>query len=414
MAIGLTLSVGGTSRSNYVQAGTISINDNLWARNVMRLVLRDDMLNYRPQVGEEVILLDTDLTTRLFGGTIDEVEEIYVGGSQPFRYYQLVVVDFNQICDRFLVVDSFIDPLQTLSDIVEFVVDTYLAEDGIVATNVDTGPIIPETKLFNYRTVTQVFNELGTLTNYMWYADYNKVLNFKPKSGTPGTVSLGFHNCVEASVTKSRGMGPYRNRQYVRAGTAMTDSRTEPLRGDSFRRTFNTTFPVERTPTITLNGTPVSVGIHGLDSGKQYYWTRGNNQVVQDDTGTLLTSADVLAVTYIGRFPVSVQATADTEIATRKAIEGGSGVYESLHTDPNLNDLLASQNLAKALIERYGFIPDNLRVTTDEVGIRSGQLIDCDFPQFDISGSYLVHSVTGVDMGGSFMRYRVNLLNFLS
>lgn len=420
MAIALTLVVGGQTLTAFARPTTLHIQDQLTSRNTFNVELWDQTLAdfTRPIVGQPVLLLDTNGTTKLFAGSVDEIDEqLITGGRFNYLDYILKCVDYNQICDRFLVAESFINPAQTLSDIVNFIVANTLLGEGISNAGVNTGPVIAETKLFNYKTVTQVFNELQTLSNFVWWIDYDKVLNFVPRTGTPSGITLDTTNTISCTVMTSRAVGPYRNVQYVRAGTAETAVRTEVLTGDGQRKSYDVTYGIARgpvkgnPPVILLNGVSQTVGLHGIDTGKNFYYTVDSSSIVRDDSGAPLSSADALSVTYVGRYPSVVEAQIDAEVAARMAIEGGTGVYQSLKTDRNLNDILAQTNLAKSLLVRYGFIPVQLKIVTDVIGIRSGQLITCNFPLNNVTGNFIVQSVMGDDQQGAFMRYSVTLVN---
>lgn len=358
-----------------------------------------------------------DGVTRLFAGTVDYTDTTKVVSPNPWKIIDVSCVDYNQIFDRFFIAESFVNPLQNLREIVTFIVDGYLSEEGINVDNVDTGPLIPETKVFNFKTITQVFNELATLTNYVYYLDYHKNLFFKPRGAISNTDQLTEANILSYKVRRGRSIGPYRNRQYVRAGTAETEERTENLHGDSFRKTFNTSYEIAKEPTVTLNGGAATIGVLGLETGtKQFYWSKGSNQIVQDDAGSLLSSIDVLAVTYVGRYPLLVVAQLDEEIEARKVVEGGSGVYEALKTDPNLNDLDATESLANALLLVNGFIPDEIVVTTRSRGFRAGQLITVYLPDEGIDDNYLIQKVDISDVSGdpSVLQYTISLTNSLA
>ena len=402
--------VNGTDVTLQMRPNSLSISDNLWARNTCSVRLKSDDGSWRPLVGHPITVYDTDGTTKLFAGSIDDLEETVIPGAL-IHEFTLHCVDPNQVCDRHLVVQAYVSPTQTLYDIVADVHATHLYEESISLSGVQTGPVIPETKIFNYKSVTQVFNELAQLTGYVWWVDYDRVLHFEPRGATVNTTSLTGDNAFSYSVTRSRAQGPYRNRQLVRAGTAKTSSRTETLKGDGSRRTFNTQFEIDSEPVVLVNGVAQTIGTLGLSTTKQFYWARGSNQISQDQTGTLITSADTISITYIGRYPSVVQAQLDEEITTRKAIEGGSGIYEQLKTDPNLNDVAATTALANAQLSLYGFIPDTLRVSTWTSGYRAGQLVTCTFPLIEVDGDYLVNNVQVRDENGQRFVYTVTLMN---
>ena len=79
---------------------------------------------------------------------------------------------------------------------------------------------------------------------------------------------------------------------------------------------------IAKVPTITLNSVPVTVGIRGLETGKDFYWSKGDNTISQDLENTILESTDDLAITYQGEFDVVVKSLNETEILSRLTTEG--------------------------------------------------------------------------------------------
>ena len=128
------------------------------------------------------------------------------------------------------------------------------------------------------------------------------------------------------------------NRAYIDEGMYIADAVEEDFTGDGVTRTWDVTDnPIATAPSITLDlgGGPVpqTVGIDGLDTGKDYYWQVNSKTIRQDSGATILVFGNTLAVTYQGFVSKvigpSIPALSNSaSIAARSAVEGGTGYYD--------------------------------------------------------------------------------------
>ncbi len=399
------LTIGGVDKTGLLQVNTLRISDNLNSRNTCDFTLLDPTGAYRPSVGQEVIV--TDGGTRRFAGTIDEVQE-----EQPLGTTALVLqcqcVDYNQIADRHLVARVYEN--QTIGAIVRDIVMQDLAGEGVTTTKVQDGPTITKA-VFNYMSVAEAFNSLAELTGYAWNLDYNKDLHFFARETYVAPFSLSDTSANFRNMTVRQTREQYRNRQYIRAGQDITDPRTESFVGDGASKTFVLAFPVALVPIVTVNGASKTVGIRSLDTGKDWYWSKGEKEITQDDAAAALASTDTLAVTYQGLFPIILASQADAEISSRATTEGGTGVYEAIEDDQSIDSQTLATQKADGLLRRFGRIPRIVEFETDTGGLVAGQLITINVTAHNLSSQFLIDSVQAQDMAGQFLRYRVRALD---
>lgn len=407
----LTLTVAGVDRTNKIL--DLEVQVYLWyteylnARNTLRVTFRDVIGGFKPADGQEIILLENG--TRRFAGILEEPEEAVITDTN-WMLFTCSAVDFASICDRHLVARVYEN--QTLKQIVEDIVAQDLASEGITTGGVETGPTFTKV-VFNYEPATKVFNELSDLSGYAWWIDKNKALQFRARTSILAATSLTTANIIDGTTRVKPRRERYRNKQLLRAGVDLTDLRTESFKGDGTRRTFNLDFPVGKVPTsITVNGgAPKTIGIRGVDTGKQYYWNKGATEIGQDTSETILTTADTLAVTYQGQFPIIVSAQLDAEITARAAVEGGSGVYEGIDNDPNIDSDDVALDKANALLMRYGSIGKVVICETDTSGYEAGQLVTVILNDHAISGTFLIDEVDVAPLPGlERLRYRITAL----
>ena len=274
----MELTIGGVSVTRLLQPGSLECTDDLNARNTLRFTLRGPAATApHPLPGQEVILLADDGTTRRFAGTIDDPQETLLpAGRWLVGHY--TAVDFNQLPDRFLVVETYAGV--ATEAIARDLVTTYLAADGVTIGTIDAGPTITR-KLFNYRPLTEALEWLTEQTGYPWEITYRKVFHLRAPSGVGAPFAADRSTCLSMSARRPR--GAYRNRQYIRAGHDLTRPRVESFTGDGTRRTFTVAFPAGAAPTVTVNAVAQTIGIRGVETGHDWYWNKESTEISQDD-----------------------------------------------------------------------------------------------------------------------------------
>jgi len=403
----IVVTIGGVDKTSLVKKETLEIDDTLNARNSCSFDMVDESANYRPSVGQVVVI--TSDGTKVFAGTIDNIVEQKLTKNNDALYYNIDCVDYNQICDRYTVPAAYEN--QTLQAIVHDIVDNYLSGESITYTNVETGPTISKA-VFVYNTVTEAFNDLSDLTGYDWYIDYNKDLHFfaRESNTAPAEISDANDNFISIAVTKSREQ--YRNRQYLRAGYDITSSRTESFKGDGENQTWVLKFPVSVVPSaVDVNGVAKTIGIRGVESGKDFYWSKNQKEITQDDSGTKLTSSDTLNVTYQGFYPIIVRTDREDAITDRKTVEGGNGIYENIEEDSSIESQNTAKEKSQALLRRYGTILQHVDIITDASGFKAGQLVKIDVSAHGLNGTYLIQSVKINDFAKVGLRYSIRALS---
>ncbi|HHY08301.1 MAG TPA: hypothetical protein GX530_07225, partial [Corynebacteriales bacterium] len=119
----------------------------------------------------------------------------------------------------------------------------------------------------------------------------------------------------------------------------------------------------------------------------------------------------VIALTYQGMFQILVDERIDAEILARRALEGGTGVYEAIADDPAINMQPVAVQKALAYLRKHGVIPQTVQFETDCPGLRPGQLITIKFVSAGLNDYYLIESVNMRDLQGRINRYRVSAVS---
>ncbi len=383
--------VNGRDVTASVVEGTLKVQDRLNARTTCSFSVLSD--TFTAEEGQVVQVYQDEF--RFFEGTVDEEEtRFYDNGLNIVT--DVVAVSYDQLADRFLVAGVFGNNnlWWTCNDILN---SCGIAGEGIT-NGAQTGPFI-DTLTFNYVTVAEAFNTLSELTGYVWTIDQNRILNFYEPSD-PSNLTLntfdGDDQIEELRKRKSR--ANYRNVQYVTGGEELLDPTTESFKGygaseGGSNRTYTLRLPVGEVPTVKVNGTAKTVGINGVDGGKDWYWNKGSRDIVQDANATPLSTSDTLTVTYRALVPMIILGEDFAGIDARQAVEGGTGRYEALENRSDLYGHETADGLANALLRKYGNITEEINFTS-YAPLQSGRLARFNRPGLRTVGDYLVTDVT--------------------
>ena len=389
-------------------ANTLDIADNINARSSARFTFDSD----NPiEVGQVVLIYDG--ATKIYGGTIDNYSLTYLrgsGGSGSRKRYSTNVIDFNQICDRRRVAASYED--ETLSTIVNDIVSSFLTGEGITVGTIAKGTTVITKAVFQYITVSQALEYLRDAAggDLSWNIDYNKELTFFQRADNTG-VGFSDDNCLSLSVSETR--QNYRNSQLLRAGDSTTETQVDEQpspKPDGISRVFTVRLPLAKKPVIKINTVavdPADIGILGLDIDKKWYWNKGATDIAQDEAETEQSATDAITVSYQGLVKILVQADNPTGQNRRKSVEGGTGIYQYLNEQLDLDNKEAAKQYANGLLVRYGTIPRNYKIESDTLR-KAGQLIPIQSDNLDISEDALITNVSIKEITGtSVLRYYI-------
>jgi len=356
--------------------------------------------------GMPVTIYDPDLNT-LFAGFIDTPGKARIGPTGLRLLHDVVCMDNHYLADKRLVVKSYID--KTLEFIVEDILTDYLIPEGVAEGLIQTGPIIGEA-IFNYVSVAEAFDALKEYSGYIWFIDNSKDLYFVDRTTytAPWDLDNSTYRPIKGSVHLNTGNTMYRNQQYIRGGTGLTALQTEDQIGDANVQSFAMGYPVSQEPTITEDAAPKTVGIKGIDTGKDYYWNKGDNIV----TATVAPGNGVVVqVQYYGEYPLIVLAKNVAAQAARAAIEGsGTGIVENILTEMQHDTADAMRESAKAKLVQYCQDAEKFIYQTHYAGLEPGQIQAITFAPFGFAAhDMLITSVT-VTANGDLILYDIECI----
>ena len=385
-----------------VRNGSLSVSDVIDERTVARFTIVDPDGTLAPAKGQSVSIFDG--ATVLFDGYVDD-PETELTEANPLKFHHLSCIDHHYLADKRLASVAY--ESQTVQHIVGDLHSRYLEEEGVVLGTVDDGPTV-KLIVFPWIPVSEALSELAELAGYWWYIDADRTLEFRKRDAFDAPFTVGSSDVLKQSPSKLRRAAPdYRNVQYIRGVRDRTDPQTETFVGDGEARTFTVGFRIAEQPTVTVNSSAQTVGIRGVDEGRDWYWNKDARELTQDFSGTKLTGSDVLEVVYVGFFDSIIVSDNRDAITERETVEGGTGKVEHIAESRGLDSREAGFGLASAKLEKYGQIGRTFQFTTSKPGLLAGHLLPVEVPEYGLSAQMLVVRATTSVIDATHVRYTV-------
>jgi hypothetical protein len=385
-----------------------TITDRINSRSIFNGTIVEE---YAATISEGATFQVYNDGTEIYEGIINSVRKRE--GVPGIIYYDITVVDNSAIADKRLAAATYED--ETAGDIVSALITAYLSYENVTAGTIQDGPVIQKAT-FNYISCTEALNYLADITGYYWYIDKDKALHFCER-----TTNLAPYDLTDSvqhwGFEHDRTLNDYRNTQYVRGGKGRTSTQTDEVptpAPDGVSRKFVLRFPVAEKPVIMINSTAIvsaNVGVNGLDTGKQWYFSYDSQIVTQDTGESVLTAGSTISVTYIGLKNLFVKVDNAAEVAARAAIEGNSGMYEKLTKEVSIDETSAALDFGEGLILKYGDIKDIVTFHTEVSGLAAGQLIRIDKDLFGLDDRFLIEAIVITPADGDKIDYAVRALD---
>jgi len=370
------------------EQGSIQIREALEERTAANFVVVDNT-SAATYVRGTPVTIDDIQGNSIFAGFIATPSRRRVG-FEDNMLHSISCMDNRYLADKRTIARIWTDV--TAGSIVTDIITDYLAAEGITAGTITAGPII---KLFkaNYANIAQALDALKEQTGMIWKISDTKVLDFIERSSNAAPWSLTAADIIPGTAELATGNSDYRNRQWVRGGLVPTSAQTEAFVADGEQVAFACGYPLYSVPVVTEDaGAPKTIGIKGLDIGKQYYWNKGDEVVT---AAVAPAAAVIVRVVYVGLFRAISFATNNAEIIARAAIEGGTGFVDASLYDVNLETKDAEQEMATSKLIEYCRDAEQFYFSTNRYGLRAGQLLPVTYSPFGfVAHEMLIKSVT--------------------
>jgi hypothetical protein len=186
--------------------------------------------SYVPVLGQTVLV--TELGITLFAGCIDTIVADREIGTVQGVTYHCTALDKASICDRRVCTAATYASGTDVASVIGQIVLAFLNGEGIntggVPTDGSLGNLTSDLT-FNYNTVTDAFNQIGTLSGSVWWVDQYGTLFFSVETNLPAAPfqldetttnvppsGAGGNTCtVTLTLSGAGSVSGYRNKQYV-------------------------------------------------------------------------------------------------------------------------------------------------------------------------------------------------------
>jgi len=213
--LGITVKIGGVDKTEYVDARTLSIRDELTSKvNSASFDFICNDIAVAPKTGEEVLIEEG--TIKLFSGRILSKEESFLPPN--LLKYSVECIDHSRDLDKKLVFESYKN--QKAGDIYKHIIDNYTT--GFTYNNVSDGPIISEIA-FDFVQVSEVLTKIAEICGYEWYVDYDQDIHFFAKNTYPAPFQLDDNQANYKDLIINTNISQLRNRIYVKS-SALEDT----------------------------------------------------------------------------------------------------------------------------------------------------------------------------------------------
>ncbi len=337
----------------------------------------------------------------MFGGIIDSVKRRKFQESTTV-FHAIRATGYAALLDKRLAAESYV--AQTAEFIVRDLAGTYMNPEGIWLGNIETGPTIAE-MIVNYSRISRVLDALGEKAGFEWNVDELKRLTFQARTTVLASDSIDVDMITKLTPRVTEQAPDYRNRQIIRAGRGVTSPQTETFTGDGVTVAFTVGYPINAVPTVTVNAVGQTVGIKGLETGRDCYWNK-SDATITFDVGSI-PGAVAVVIVYTGEYPLVIIADEPGKIASRQAVEGGTGIWEDIDDEPAITDVDAARDSAVAKLDRFSTIGQVFILDTVEAGFEPGQLVPISWLTL---GDMLIESVETREIRADKPTFRITAI----
>lgn len=425
--------VASAVRTNYLQTQSLRVDRqlNFQAASYFNLLVKDGS-GYRPAEGAEVVLYYYNEAipswVRIFGGYVDQVQSSRYGGPLGTYLHEVQCSDYARALSRRVVTMKFpSDRFGTLTSIMTWLQDNILTAEGISWQNLgDPGVSIPDLE-FNGVFCNEVLDRLAELCLLDWQVDFHRVLRIYDRPSE--VVSAPFDITEEtagpnaetwANLVYRRSRGLYRNRQYIKAsyskktqvvrevypvGTWDSQAGLPPpwreFQTGEFLKDDRYAGKVIRVNRVSLVGgsdftwflqwnepggsaNPAPAGWDYMQiwpNDLQFIWNLLGKAGQQPTVGQ---SVEVEFEVGLDLPPMLVFDNL-SEQAARRAVEGGSGIYEAVEEVSDIEDVATLTDIGESLLARFGVMGKEVDFLTYRYGLQPGMEISCQIPSLGLS-----------------------------
>jgi hypothetical protein len=389
--IDISIFINGVDKTSVIQTAGFQKSD---ATNNVPDILRFKIethtgQTYVPDANDEVEVFDD--ATKIFGGVIVQIDNDVDLGLTTVTH-DITCRDYGQDLSRQLMVERFENT--NVDDIIEAILLKYAPEFDNLYVD---APIDVTSITFNNITVSQALDKLSKLTNYQWYVDYDKHVHFFETNAevAPFDIVDGDGNYIPDTFSIKTDLTQIKNRITVRGGEVEVNEVTFTIKGaigklqDNDDRTFDLSYKFSKKPQVSVNATPVLVGVVGFDSESEFdvMWSYEQKYLNFINTNITIIDADDIEITGIPLETIQVRVQDSGSIFSY-------GRWDAVFTVPGIKTREEALQYAEAQKEASKNPIYSGSFSTYESGLRSGQIININSTDFGINEDFFINRVT--------------------
>jgi hypothetical protein len=320
------------------------------------------------------------------------------------RIHQLSCIGWRYLADKRLVAKSYVS--QDVDEIVTDIVTDYLLPEGVTIGSISGAGLTIAEAVFNYAYCSAVLDALAERVGYMWYINHDKELYFGPRTTTPAPFIITAPDILKDTSSLSSETPQYRNRQYLRGGVDVTSLQSENRTGDGKTASFTMAYPLHEAPTVTVDAVAKTVGLKGIDTGYDWYWSPQDPVLLAEDVPL---AGEAIVIQYYGEYPLMLVVENSLEIAHRASVEGNTGIVEDATTLSTARTIDALGDAGLARLARYGVVGRQFRFSTYKHGLEPGQLVRVTHPTYGLTGeAFLIESVEMSEIAKDLFEFAIS------
>lgn len=244
-----------------------------------------------------------------------------------------------------------------------------------------TGAVIPQTDFAYKKSVAAALDEVASSSQMGWRLNESYQVVMQPRDGqfAPFVLSQGDGGTIEGTTMPkvSRQSPTYRNRQYVTGAVDLVEEPESKL-GNGVDTSWSLDYAIDSILSISMGGQTQTFGIKDTDTGRTFYYTKGEKTLSLD--GALNPPTAQIDVVYIARKDYRAMAQDTGQQAIIAVMEGSSGIVEASESIDGLSKAAADAKAAARLAENAR-LAITLSLTTRQSGLAPGQLVTVVIPK---------------------------------
>lgn len=389
-----------------IKKNTLELNDSVEENNNAHFSFKNN--DYLPLKPTQRVSITYDNKNK-FNGYINTLNQTFSYGADLTAEVDCIGQDY--LLTKRTITKAFVG--QKTEDIVKYIIDNVLAQEGITAGKINAPVVIPKIA-FDSLTCMEALDQLMMFGDYVWNITNEKKINFHTIEENISNIVLDFsaQDCIAlgSEYTLEEDYGNYRNTVILK-GVKGLSPREEILKCDGNATSWNLKMNVGTLNNIQVDYKDGRGWIactfapnteENANGNYMFLYDTGSNQITQytndedvEEDGTnpnILKSGCLIKVEYQGSYDLSIRYSDYVEVEKQKMIDKTSGINEVVE-EVNIQGLANAISYIKNNINKNKKTGYRLTFNTDKTGLKTLQYIKVILPQLNINEYFLITNV---------------------